>query len=113
MRNILITAVAALQFCTPAHAMSRVEFCNSVAGMAGNIMQARQNGVSYENMMALVNKQTDREARRLGSLFVSRAYLSTVFKDEGDKFNARRNFKEDAQFECERGMLGGTANALK
>lgn len=98
MKRLLAAALLCLS--GPVLALTPQEACKKISAMAGDAMQARQDGDLMEDAMESVGDQS-----KFSNAMVARAYEVEVAKGSAAKKKAVSDFRNEAYGECYRNLI--------
>lgn len=96
----IVIAAALLCIAGPALALTPQEACKKISAMAGDAMQARQDGDLMEDAMESVGDQS-----KFSNAMVARAYVVEVVEGSAAKKKAVSDFRNEAYGECYRNLI--------
>ena len=103
MKKIVISTMIAL-FAATSHASV---FCDNLTKLSGVIMKARQNNISANAMLILLDKEVpDADLNELARELVLMAYSRPRFHSESMQSDAIRDFENNITITCARSRHG-------
>lgn len=97
----LLTALALVAFCAPAHAETPVEICTGWGQVAENVMWGRQLGAAMSDYMAVA------EGNAMLQAIVTDAYAQPRYQTDAAQIRAVEDFRSAIELVCFRSFSEG------